>query len=187
MAFGLSVWTFAHQYGEHSDRLTYQVIRDAYSDFIKLDDIRAKYPLQGHLFETPKNYQRYRELVAAAVPREKNAVPHEHARLLLEEAAMAVRVFSMFEHSWYQWDHAKRNADPSRVKFLREVLDYYTGRILCNPRLLWYWSADGANLSEHFEPLTIDFYNQHVKPAGKKVDSAGPFSTRNTSSPVNWE
>jgi hypothetical protein len=174
IALTLSIIVFVSQSGEHSDTLTSNVIRETYKDFIQLDDIRAQYPLQGHLFETPTNYPRYNKLVMTAAGG-KTMSDAEQAKLLLEEAAMAERVFSMFEHSLFQWMHGKQNADKARVEFLKAVLDYYTGRILPNPRLMWYWSKTGANLSEHFETVTIQYYNDNVKPTGKEVDARGPF------------
>jgi hypothetical protein len=99
--------------------------------------------------------------------------PADQTRLLLEEGALAERIMTMFEHSYYQWRHARGNADTPRIDFLRAVLNYFTGRVLTNPRLLW--SKDGANLRQHYEVETISYYDEHVMPFGRFVDAEGPF------------
>jgi hypothetical protein len=174
MAATLSLITLSRQSGQHSDTLTYEVIRSAYSDFLQLMDLRAQYPEQGHMFETPDNYERNKIIVrAAAGPR--LATTDGQARLLLEEGALAERIMTMFEHSYYQWKHATENAHAPRIDFLKAVLDYFTARVLTNPRLLWYWSQEGANLRQHYEAETIAYYDEHVLPAGRSVDAQGPF------------
>jgi len=173
-ALAVSLITISHESLEHSDSLTSDVIRNAYSDFLTLCDLRAQYPKQSHIFETPENYEWNKALVVQATATEL-ANPEERARLQLEEAALAQRTLAMFEHSYYQWQHAVETADRPRVEFLKAVLDYFTARVLTNPRLLWYWSPAGANLSEHYETSTREYYDKNVRPAGRPMDAYGPF------------
>lgn len=75
---------------------------------------------------------------------------------------------------------AKQSGGRGRERFLQEVLDYLTGRLLRNPRLLYLWSKSGGNLQVFFEELTRKHYNDHIlKDLGEgisgNVDAAGPF------------
>ena len=174
IALVLSIITMSRERTQHSDTLTSEVIRNAYSDFLLLDDLRAQYPMQSHIFETPENYERNKKLVVLAAAASLDS-PAECARLALDEAALADRIMTMFEHSYDQWNHSQQTADTARVEFLKDVLDYFTGRILTNPRLRWYWSEKGANLSEHYEVGTISYYNEHVLPYSHRLDAEGPY------------
>jgi hypothetical protein len=158
--------------GEHHDSLSTQTIREAYSDFIIFEDIRTQYPLQSHIFETKSNYWRFQNIVKEAVTAKSN---QELITLKLQEAAIAERIFVMFEHCLYQRNHAKKIGDFHRQEFLEEELNYYTKRLLCNPRLVWYWSPKGENFCEHSEQVTNDYYNQNIEFGKIGCDSVGPY------------
>ena len=75
--------------------------------------------------------------------------------------------------------HAVEAGANKRADFLTEVLSYLTGRLLQNPRLLYYWDKDGGNLSVYFEDGTKDHYTKNVLHNGKlgkeNIDTSGPF------------
>lgn len=50
-----SILSYQNAPQRHSDILTSDVIREAYNEFINMADIRATYPLHGHLYSTPIN------------------------------------------------------------------------------------------------------------------------------------
>jgi hypothetical protein len=173
-ALGLSLVSFIREPERQSDQLTSEMIRNAYSDFIAMVDLRTQHPLQSHLFEVPGGYGDTRNKVVAATS-ELRSKPAELARLSLEERAVADRLFTMFEQAFYQWKQARDRGDTPRAKFLDEVLAYFTGRLLKNPRLLWFWSSSGGNLSVHYEDETIRYFDEKVKPDYSKWDQVGPF------------
>jgi hypothetical protein len=174
LALVLSYLSFAREPERQSDQLTSEVIRSAYSDFIAMTDLRTQFAYQSHLFEVPDNYQSVKSLVRMATLdlRRKRA---EVVRLELEERAVTDRLFTMFEQAFYQWGQARDRQDTPRAKFLGEVLSYFTGRLLKNPRLLWYWAPKGGNLAVNYEPATVQYYEANVKPAKLQWDATGPF------------
>lgn len=170
----ISLMAFKATRSTHTDEQTAEMIRHNYDEFLSLHEIRAQHPLQSHLFELGDEYDKVLEEIKAAVDwREESTARVRALRLQLEERAVARRVFSMYEHAYYQWMNAKRYEDSTRQEFLRDVLTYYTGRLLTNPRLGWYWSEGGANQANHYEAGTREYYARHV--TVKRMDSEGPF------------
>jgi hypothetical protein len=173
-AFGVAWVSFLQEPERQSDQLTSDVIRNAYSDFIEMTDLRTQFPFQSHLFEVVTNYRVVRDQVSFATVDLRNK-PNERHRLSLEERAIADRLFTMFEQALYQWRQARERKDSPREQFLREVLEYFTSRLLQNPRLLWYWSPKGGNLSVNYEVATMEYYNTNVRPHSPG-DAEGPFT-----------
>jgi len=169
IALFLSIGVFVRVPAQHSDVLTSSMIRETYSEFLDFMDRRAQYPLQSHLFALPDTYSIVKAQVIQAMDANDISTP------LLQERAVAQRQFIMFEHAFYQWTQARNRGDATRAQFLKEVLDYFTGRLLRNPRLVWYWSPEGGNLGSHCESSTIDYYNKTVKPYCQAFDNDGPF------------
>jgi hypothetical protein len=181
MAACLSLATFFAEPIRQSDQLTSGVIKEAYASFMSMNDVRTEHPYQSHLFELSENYEQIAASVATATQHLRNS-PHEIARLLLEERSVADRLFTMFEESYYQWQQAQASGDTPRAEFLLAVVDYFTGRLLRNPRLLWYWSPNGGALAGHYEADTVAYYDANVKQTHENVDSEGPFQMRSQSS-----
>ncbi len=157
---------------QHSDQSTAAVVRQAYEDFLELTDLQVEHPLQSHLFAVPENYDRIAELVTDAML-QTHIAPAARNQYRLEELAIAQKIFTIFEHTLYQWNAAISFGDESRAEFLKAVLDYFTGRVLTNHRLLWYWKRDGGNLQAHYEDDTKAFYTDAV-PSGLPIDEVGP-------------
>lgn len=166
----VSLVTFRVSVAQHSDKQTAEQIRQLYLDMISLHDLRAAHPLQSHLFEIGPQYSEVKLTVASIRNKEPEVAL---VQLRLEERAIARRVFSMYESSFYQWRNAKTRRDRARFFFLKDVLDYFTTRLLTNPRLAWYWSEDGGGLCVHYEKLTREYYQRNVKVINK--DATGPL------------
>jgi len=177
MAACLSMASFFAEPMRQSDALTSEVISEAYASFMSMNDIRTDHPYQSHLFELSENYAQIATNVATATQHLRTS-PHEIAKLHLEERAVADRLFTMFEQSYYQWQQAQASGDTPRAEFLRAVVDYFTGRLLRNPRLLWYWSLKGGALASHYEDDTKTYYDTHVTQPGEVQDVEGPFLMR---------
>lgn len=152
----------------HSDSSTASVIRDNYQDFFSVHEIRMSYPAHSYLFVSKDDYLDTKTLVKKA-----NSLidSSEAATHLLVEQALSRRLFSMFEHSYYQWKNAKNNSDEQRTEFLQAVLSYFTNTLLPNPRLAWYWSAKGGNIQAHYEDEVLKYYNKSVQIS--ELDSIG--------------
>lgn len=134
----------------------------------------------SHLLETPDNYALVKHHLGIALAPLTDAA---RSRLLLSERAVAIVIFDLFEETCYQHERATKQGDPDRVDFLKTVLDYFTGRLLANPRLRWLWSAHGGNMRAFFELQTIELYEAtlgdgsqlEVGDEENEIDPSGPY------------
>jgi hypothetical protein len=155
-------------------------IRDSYDEFEQLCRLRMEHWSTSHLLETPDNYALVKRQLGIALAPLTDA---ERSKLLLLERAVGIAIFDLFEETYYRRDRAARQRDGGRVEFLDTVLDYFTGRLLANPRLRWLWSREGGNMCAFFEPETIRHYEAKLASGGEledgddvdQIDPAGPY------------
>lgn len=152
-------------------------IKEAYSVFFEMLKIQHGEWQQSHLFALPAQYEAVVSNVSQAVRPLDGQKKNE---LLLKERSVADFVFTLYEQNLYLVQHARSVGDEERSRFLGEVQNYLTGRVLRNPRLLWYWSASGGGLSEAYEEATRKHYEANVlrsasQPLSEKPDPVGPF------------
>ncbi|HKV12621.1 MAG TPA: hypothetical protein VJ725_31035 [Thermoanaerobaculia bacterium] len=153
------------------------MIKSQYATYYELGRLEIENPQMSHIFAMPNWYDRASRSVAALVgPLDEN----KREELILKERAFARVIFTHYEDLFFQWRHASRMGDTERVAFLGEALDYYTSRVLRNPRLLYLWSEKGENLGIDFEDETREHYNAKVLhdpalPLKETPDRAGPF------------
>ena len=159
----------------HSDNSSSQIIRENYKDFLDLHLIRAEYPLYSHIFVNRYKYLETKNLIKGAV---KLKTKEERIEMQLVESALARRVFTMYEHSYYQWQNSVRFSEESRIKFLKLVLDHFTNVLLKNPRLVWYWSENGGDFNKYYEKEVVEYYNSHVlkKRSDLLSDAFNPYN-----------
>lgn len=172
IAISISVISLNKDPQRHSDILTSENIREVYADFLEMVDLRINYPKQSHLFCTPETYFDVRNTIESSLSPLVSV--SEISDLKLQERAVANRIFTQFEQVFYLEIQAEENDDKSRADFLKEVLDYYTTRLLKNPRLLWYWSNEGGNLKTQYEVKTIKYYESNIPTRFSDQDSIGP-------------
>jgi hypothetical protein len=170
----------------HADVTKKDTIAKQYDAFDALAMLRIEHYDMNHLFALPEQYDDRLRKVRASL----NATDEKSkASAELREEAVAMMVFGVFEHSFYQYLVAKPESNTDRDAFLREVLDYLTGRLLRNPRLRYYWEPSGGNCCEYFETSTREYYQQRVEcktNAGtESVDCIGPFYERRPTWDIN--
>ena len=153
----------------HSENLTSETIRDVYDEFLHMTDLQAEYPLHSHLFCLREDYEK----IVSMVKLDSNVIDPKNE---LIERSLSNRIMTQFEQSYYLWVQAEDNKDEARAAFMKEVLNYYTQRLLRNPRLLWYWDEEGGNLQSLYEQTTKSYYDSLVQPEKYPADSVGPFS-----------
>jgi hypothetical protein len=164
------------------DVVTSQMIHEAYNTFNELHRLQLDNSRLSHLFVLTDRYYDVSKEVENAVA---STSPDEKANLRLKERAIATLIFIMYEESYYQWKQARDAGDRNRAAFLSEVLGYLTGRLLRNPRLLFFWSPTGGGLATYFEADTRAHYDHFVlhdksNPLTLAADVAGPFTTSPT-------
>lgn len=162
---------------------TQTLIHDQYELCRDLDKIRVEQPQISHLLALPTkagvsewaNYDLFRANVKAIVS--KNRPPTKSdggasdewlaaaATLYLQEHAVALHVFDIYEQTLLQFGAAESAQDKERTKVLRDLLDYYEQKLLRNPRLRYHWSHGGEDL---MDPSTKTRYAANVVAAFPK-------------------
>jgi hypothetical protein len=175
IALGVSAFSLIFTVMSNREAGEHEAVKAAYDRFLDFSQQQGQFLETSHLFVLPDSYKTVAALVAAAF---NDASPDKRARLLLKERAMANFIFTHFEATFYDEKSADRFWNSSRSAFQKEVLNYFTGRLLRNPRLLWYWDPKGGNLADMYESATIAYYNEHVfndKAKPPQPDPHGPL------------
>jgi hypothetical protein len=148
-----SVFTFQENSSDEAIRSQYQL-------FLDLTKLPASETAIAHLVALPSKYDEVSSLVSRAF---QGSSEKEIAAAMLKERFIANYIFTLFEETLYQKNRAANQViNSAKSKFSQEVLDYFTGRALRNPRLLWYWAANGGGLSEYYEVSTQKYYRDRV-------------------------
>jgi len=164
-------------FSSHKDISGIETIRREYEFYYEFCRLEADNWQLSHIFALPDWYEETTRLVAPSLASVDSS---KRTELLLRERAMARFIFTNFEAMLYEWRHSKDVGDTQRAAFLEDVLNYFTGRLLRNPRLLYQWSDSGGKLAADFEPDTRKYYEEHVLhnfslPLTQKPDPFGPF------------
>jgi hypothetical protein len=154
-----------------------ETIRKQYEFYYEFERLEIENWQLSHIFALPEWYDKNVSLVSSSLT---SIDATKRAEFLLKERAIARFIFTNFEAILYESRHAEQIGDSQRAAFLQEVLDYFTGRLLRNPRLLYQWSEEGGKLAADFEPDTRKYYEEHVLnnaalPLIQKPDPLGPF------------
>lgn len=150
------------------------VIADFYSSMRALTVLQIQEWRLAHLFEIAENYPRVVDLLCQVAPASMEPAAVE---LKLKERAVALTLFGLYEHVLYQLDEAIADRDRLRSKFLIDATQYFTDRLLANPRLRYLWSQGGGNLECEFEEPVRMHYRAHVAPAPESWDETGPYGS----------
>jgi hypothetical protein len=135
-------------------------IKTQYQLFADMVKLEIENPYLGHIFAEPR---RYNEVKARVVEAVANMPDDEKAKNNLKERAVADYIFLLFEHTIFQKREAADSFfDWQKAQFDQEVLDFFTGRLLRNPRLLYYWDENLGGLSDALEVVTKIYYKDHV-------------------------
>lgn len=163
----------------HRDELGANTISDVYAEYRSGFDVLAEWPEVSHLYEV-LDYPGIKDEVMLAA---SEATSAERAQLRLRERAVAFSIFVSFERVLFLHIQASAVGDTERAAFLHKNLDYYTERLLTNPRLRWLWSPLGGAVYQQMETESIDYYNRTVNQGStdappEEMDESGPFVGR---------
>jgi hypothetical protein len=162
----------------HSERSTFEMIDRLYSLCHTLEAHLLRDWRLSHLFCIGReDYERVKARVAEGVKAD------ERGQLLIREQLFAIHVFIIYEQVFYQWKNSSKWLHQRRIKFLQDMLSYFTGRLLLNPRLQAFLQSDLTNEALHLEGASFDKLREdqiEVQEANGYVvpDFVGPFSSR---------
>jgi len=161
----------------YRDSIANEILDQTYEEFNALGELRMNHWETAHLADIPEEYERSCSMIRRGLGDIDDA---KRCELLVKERSFAIRIFSMFEQVLYQHDNARGARDAGRAQFLDEVLGYFTGRLLLNPRLVYYWLPDGGGLRALFEPRTREYFESALSRSGtfdqdRDADPEGPY------------
>jgi hypothetical protein len=175
LAFGLTSYQACELRKQRENAEGLEAIRTSYQIFGDMTRGEYEHPRQLHLFQTSNaTYRRIARVIHGSV---KDQSESERLRLRLEEQAMADHLFTLYEELFFNWKQAVGKS--AQAEFLQQDLTGYLPSLLCNPRLQWYWSPRGGQLSTNYSSDLLEHYKTNVTPncGNLRADAGGPFST----------
>jgi hypothetical protein len=161
----------------HSERATFEMIDRLYTLCHTLQAHLLREWRLSHLFCIGEHdYEQMKTKVAEGLE------PKERSEFLAKEQMFAIHVFVVYEQVFYQWTHSSRWFHRRRRKFLKDMLSYFTERLLLNPRLQYFLQCDPEGSSLHLEKSSVEFlekvrtdHKKAKKELDVKTDEIGPF------------
>jgi hypothetical protein len=161
-------------YYSQQDIFGREIVKSQYDIYYALNRIEIEYPQTSHLFALPKWYDGARAQVSKAAGQLDET---KKAELKLRERAVARIIFTHYEQTVIQWDEASKAGYSERATLMEGDLNYYTRKVLPNPRLRYLWAEKGGDLGSDFIDEVKAHYEKHVLtlPNLKPADPEGPF------------
>src|ERR1035438_493281 len=102
VALLVSVWSAFLSDKSSKDTSGFQLISETYSTFYDLNKKQADNPKLSHMFVAPEDYRGTALLVQQSAG---TLTPEQLAEYLLKEKAISFYIFTVFEESFYQYNH----------------------------------------------------------------------------------
>ena len=160
-AFGLSLISLYFSYTSGVDSAHIEALKTEHGLFTDLGRMQIDHPLMAHLFAyTPEQYDNASRKVGQI---SQSLQPQEKLKYLMEEQGIAHYFFTLFEETYFYWDHAKESGNRTRAELLDGDLNWFS-RQICNPRLAWYWDPDkGVRLALNFSTELQSYVEEKMK------------------------
>lgn len=153
-----------------------EAIGTQYSLFTELTKMQIDRPLMSHLFAlSPIQYDRSIQTLAPVVA---SLDAKERGQLILQEAAVANHIFTIYEDSYYRLANAHSARDEIRKSMYADAMENFFKPQMCNRRLIWYWDAEhGQGLENNSTEEVRNHFTNVIQPScSAALDSVGPFS-----------
>jgi hypothetical protein len=171
-----AVFALAATWRSHSERSTFEMIDKLYTLCHALVAHAMRDYYLSHMFAIgDKEYDEVKAAIQERITTDRAAI----AEYRIKEKLFAIHVFIIYEQVYYQWSNTSEFFHPKRRKFLKDILSYFTDRLLVNPRLLYFLEADPKGESLHLEEQSKKYLNDVIAERKKKgklrVDEKGPY------------
>jgi hypothetical protein len=159
----------------HNQRNTFEMIDRVYGQCHALQGRILEEWQLSHMYCIGKlTYANVAKRIEASLHAEPANEQRVRERLQVLERDYAIHIFVVYEQVYFQWKYTpwyqrKRN------RFLREMKDYFTGRVLQNPRILAYIDSDHTGSSLHLEGESMRHLLKKLGSATERADYNGPF------------
>ena len=179
-AIGIPV-TLVFTWWTHQQRSTFEMIDRLYSLCHTLQNHMLHEWRLSHLFcISAEVYDDTSRRIAADVARVAKTPTKEDdelEKLIVEEQQLAIHIFVIYEQVYYQWKYSGV-LQFTRKAFLKSMLDYFTDRLLVNPRLVAFLKADTTGRTLHLEQASVTHLLKAIDLTTAKIDTDGPFKAR---------
>jgi hypothetical protein len=183
----LNLWTYVQAHGgsiitasgiliafcatilTHSQRNTFEMIDRVYAQCHALQVRILDNWLLSHLYCIGGPTY---DAVAARIKAKVSADCKEKMQVL--ELNYAIHIFVVYEQIYFQWKHTP-GYQVTRKKFVYDIKQYFTCRVLQNRRLLAYLAADQTGASLHLEGESIQHLFAEMGGRTETPDYDGPF------------
>jgi hypothetical protein len=172
LAIAMSLYATRLTWRTAEDSASSQSIKGAYDTFYDINRMELANTDVSHMFALPESYGFVASRVAALNP---HATAQVRAQMELKERAVALAIFTIFERNLYELNQARTAHDSIRADFLGEVVKYFTGRLLRNPRLSYYWELRPGGIATYFENTTRAYFETNAPLSSRPVDARGPY------------
>jgi hypothetical protein len=175
LALLLSLASYLSSSVSNRDVAGVDAIKSEYAVFLDLTKLQLDHPLTTHLFAlTEEGYAVASATVKTAASGLDSA---RRAMAILEEQAVAHYIFTIFELTYYQLDHARAYQDLERTSFYSSDMQWFDDA-MCNARLQWYWDVDnGMKMALGFSTDLQRYVSTQVKRGcSMNADPAGPLT-----------
>ena len=168
----LAIGTAFFAYLNRKREIPYNVASTAYDRYYDMNRIELENPHLTHMFATFDRYEQIKAIVQKAAGRIDEV---KLSCYLLQERAVADLILSFYEQMLSQWDATQ----DEEHEFIDGMIDYFEGRLLRNPRLVWWWMAESGGLETSYEDTTRKRWRENVLEPSKATagwqDADGPF------------
>jgi hypothetical protein len=162
----------------HAERTTFEMIERLYALWYSLQSEACRDWYLAHLLCIgTEEYDRVTNRIRQQLGQDTG----KQGEYLIKERLFVIHILMIYEQVYYQWRHSSLVFHRRRRRFLAEVLSYFTGRLLQNPRLLHFLQADETGTSLHLEQCSRKYLDRALGQSGEPgmnliVDHRGPLA-----------
>ncbi len=174
IALVASLLAVFYSYKNYSDAAGSAAIQESYRRFYDMNSIGVSNSDISHIYALPSMYAVVRQQVEEA---NAGLSREQKLKLVLKERSIALYVFTVFEEIFLLEAQSWRFGHFQRRDYYQDMLNYLTGSLLRNPRLLYYLSPKGAGLLDYLEADTQKYLREKLEQAldPGQFDGIGPF------------
>lgn len=177
-AFGIPL-TLLFGWWTHQQRSTFEMIDRLYSLCHILQSHMLHEWRLSHLFCIGDHvYYDTKRRIAEDVQRvlaTPKTTDDELQKLIVEEQQFAIHIFVIYEQVYFQWKTSGLIQFRRRA-FLKSMLEYFTDRLLQNPRLVAFLKADQTGEALHLEKESARYLRNKIDIESASCDATGPFN-----------
>ena len=155
LSFLISAYSFYISITYRKTDIPFDTVSKLYDRYFDIYRVKLQYPYLSHLFATVDKYDGIKRLVESSLI---TLSASEIVEFRLRERAVVDSLLTFYEQVVFQWTQAS----VTERHFTKDIIDFMEGRLLKNPRIIWWWGAEEVGLADSYEELTHSRWNKYV-------------------------